>query len=316
MFKKLRWKDVRGILENLQREGYSVLYPAKNKFGDWFPREGIPEKWDEDFDNYLFPVLREAVMPTPEPVFNIEDYSPIFHTYGKLTFFGVRPCDATSLAYTDSFYLERMFRDRHYEQRRKNILVLTVACTKPCQYSFCRTMDAGPFAKRGFDIQFYPAGNAWYAEAGSDKGKELLKEFPDADVEEVNAWKEKVLERFPLYDRSKLRFPISGELRGYLADRCFSCGGCIWLCPSCTCYNERTPAGLNVVIREQDACLLSGYHRLAKGASLRPTMNEMMGFRYECKLGIGNCTGCGRCSLTCIGHAAMEAYLERVLENR
>ncbi len=313
MLKRLTWEQVRELLRRLEERGYTVLHPSKNEFGDWMPREGIPDRWPEDFPNYLFPVLREIVLPSPEPVFRIEDYSPVFHSYGKIAFFGARPCDATALAYTDAFYLERLFRDKHYEKRRRDLFVITVACTKPCENSFCRTMDAGPFARKGFDIQLYPVNGHWYAEAGSDAGKELLSDYPDADAGELEGWKSEVLERFPVFDRNKLRYPIPPSVRGFLSDRCFACGGCIWLCPTCTCYNERTPAGMNVVVREQDACLLSGYHRLAKGASLRPTMNDMMGFRYECKLGIGSCTGCGRCSTTCIGYAAMEAYLEKVV---
>ncbi len=313
MLKRLTWEQVRDVLRNLEGMGYTVLHPAKNEFGDWIPRQGIPERWPEDFPNYLFPFLREIVLPSTEPVFDTADYRPIFHTYGKIAFFGARPCDATALAYTDAFYLERLFRDKHYEKRRKDLFVISVACTRPCENSFCRTMGAGPFAGKGFDIQLYPVEGLWYAEAGSDAARELLRDYPDADAGRLEEWRKKVLERFPLYDRTKLRYPVPSPVRDFLSDRCFSCGGCIWLCPTCTCYNERQPAGLNVVVREQDACLLSGYHRLAKGASLRPTMKEMMGFRYECKLGIGFCTGCGRCSTTCIGYAAMDAYLEKTL---
>ena len=314
--KQLRWPDIQQLLKTLQAEGYQVLVPKKNAWGDWFPEEGIPEAWPEDFENYLFPFLRDLVLPSPEPVFETRNGELCeAHTleFGKIAFFGARACDATALAYTDHFYLERTVRDEHYARRREQLVVITVACTRPCEDSFCLTMEAGPWARRGFDVQLYPRRDApWLAEAGSSIGERLLAPFADAPEQARDQWLQEVLPRFEKLDRSKLRYPIDPETRQYLADRCFACGGCIWLCPTCTCYNERTLPGTPTVVREQDACLLTGYHRMAKGASLRPTLNEMMGFRYECKLGIGSCVGCGRCSVTCIGHAAMEAYLERV----
>ncbi len=316
MIHRLQWKDVQEILRTLQKEGYQILSPKKSPWGNWMPEEGIPEAWPEDFDNYLFPFLRDLVLPSPEPVFEARESAecvPEVLDFGKIAFFGARACDATALAYTDQFYLHRAFRDLHYARRREQLVVITVACTQPCEDSFCLTMEAGPWAQRGFDIQLYPLESGeWLAEAGSNKGRELLQGFPRAEEAALEAWRGQVVPRFERLDRSKMRYPIDGETRAYLADRCFACGGCIWLCPTCTCYNERTLPGTSTVIREQDACLLQGYHRMVGGHSLRPSMQEMMGFRYECKLGIGSCTGCGRCSVTCIGHAAMEAYLERI----
>lgn len=310
--KKLAWDELLLLLQALEKEGYQVLSPKMNPHGDWFPEPGLPSEWPQGFQNYGFPFLKEAVFPLEEPLFFRygEGFLPYTADERKLAFFGARPCDATALAYTDHFFTGRFFPDSRYRARRKNLAVIAVACQQPCPLSFCKAARAGPWARKGFDIQIYPDGSGWIAEARTSLGQRFLSPFQDAGKEDVSLARQALEGAFP----DNLKLPHhevkDEELVRWLGERCFRCGACVWLCPTCTCYNQSAMPGTEGVRREQDPCLLEGYHRMAGGASLRPTQADRMDFRNECKLGVGACVGCGRCSAACIGNAAMEGYFE------
>jgi|GEM_PF-2455646 len=310
--KKLSWQDIVSALKALENEGYEVLSPKKNRWGDWLPERWIPDEAPEGFLNYYFPFLKEAVFPTEEPLFFLhgDRFLPYDPDSRKRAFFCARPCDATALAYTDHFFMGRFFPDSRYRARRRNLFVIVMACQVPCPKSFCTAAKAGPWARKGFDIQIYPCREGWLAEALTSRGAELISPYADADRDDISRARRELERGFPEEVHISRHQVKDAELNEWLGLRCFRCGACVWLCPTCTCYNQ-SQFGKDGVKREQDPCLFEGYHRLAGGASLRPTQAERMDFRYECKFGVGACVGCGRCSVGCIGYAAMEAYFER-----
>jgi len=310
--KRLSWGDLTRVLRALEKEGYEVLSPQKNRWGDWFPEPGLPAGWPGDFQNYAYPFLKEAVFPLEEPLFSSGGTGFVFHAAEdrRLAFFGARPCDAEALAYTDLFFTGRFFADSRYRARRRNLFVIAAACRAPCPKSFCVAAQAGPWARKGFDIQVYPAGGDWLAEAATLQGRRLLSAYPDVRREDLLRVRRELEGLFPAPGPLPRHTVRDAARTGWLGARCFRCGACIWLCPTCTCYDQ-CRFGKDGVKREQDPCLFEGYHRLAGGASLRPTQPHRMDFRYECKFGVGACVGCGRCSVGCVGYAAMEAYLER-----
>ncbi len=304
--------DFDEFLVKLRELGYSPVLPKKNSLGDWHPEvcEGSCP-FPEEFENYFFPWLKDLVFPQESVLFEFDGTQ--FHErvdeIPPLAFFA-RPCDVTALRYTDRFYLGKEFYDPVYEARRKNLLIVSVVCRSRCEAGFCDAVGGGPWARAGFDVQLWRRGDAWLAEAGSELGLRALEGFPEARAEEIAEIKREIEAEFARTRRfAEVRpYRPDPELYRKLGLRCFRCGGCVYLCPTGTCYTE-TPRE-ETLYRHWDACLLEGYHRMAKGASLRPTQAERMAFRFECKLRVGACTGCGRCSRTCIGHAAMEAYLE------
>ena len=304
--------DFGKLLENLRALGYAPVLPKRNSLGDYHPElcEGQCD-FPPDFENYLFPWLKDLVFPQESVLFEFKggEFKGKIEPVPKLAFFA-RPCDVAALRYTDEFYLGKEFADPLYEARRKNILVVSVPCERRCEGGFCDLVGAGPFSRAGFDLQLWRAEGGWLAEAGSELGLGALEGFPEASPEELEPLKAKITAEFERTRKFSSVEPYrpNPELYEKLGLRCFRCGGCVYLCPTCTCYTQ-TPRE-ETLLRHWDACLLEGYHRMAKGASLRPTQADRMAFRFECKLRVGACTGCGRCSRTCIGHAAMEAYLE------
>jgi ferredoxin len=107
--------------------------------------------------------------------------------------------------------------------------------------------------------------------------------------------------------------------------KCIACGGCVYVCPTCTCFNvydEATgPAGGNRV-RSWDTCLFGGFTREASGHNPRPDQNSRVKRRHEHKLLYYNkydvgemlcgCVGCGRCSDYCPVHIGTLEVVEAI----
>jgi len=326
--KYLKREDLGDLVGELRRLGYSVYGPKKvSPGGDFFfvKVNSFDEMDFEGFVNTLYPP-KFFFFPQEERLLRLKGLEVDKRkAEEKKALFGIRPCDVEGLVLLDKFYLEG-FMDPWYEARRKDTLIVTFSCFNPLPTCFCIEAKAGPWAKRGFDLQVHDLGDFYLVEAGSTLGEEFISSYPDAsdkDIAFLNAEREKTLNKFKKrpYAESKLhKFSLDKEDRIWkkLGNLCFHCGGCTYLCPTCSCYNMFDVVESNGVwrVREWDSCLLTGYHRMA-GDNPKPDISSRMHFHMECKLspeinekyGRIACTGCGRCLLTCIGDAQIESLL-------
>jgi len=62
----------------------------------------------------------------------------------KFILFGVHPCDVHAILKLDKFFSGE-FKDKYYQNRRKNSIIVALNCVKPGENSFCKSMEAGPF---------------------------------------------------------------------------------------------------------------------------------------------------------------------------
>ncbi len=103
-----------------------------------------------------------------EPLFtwqgkeNILINPALSHEMPNCIVFGLRPCDAYSLAYMHSFFGQE-FADEHYNIRQKHLYTIAMNCTKPGEQCFCTANGGvtGPFASlddgvSGCDLSFTP----------------------------------------------------------------------------------------------------------------------------------------------------------------
>ena len=172
----------------------------------------------------------------------------------KFILFGVHPCDVYAILKLDKFFSGE-FKDSFYRNRRKNSIIVALNCNHPGENSFCKSMNAGPFLKEGYDILLTDIDTKYLLEIGSNKGKKLIENLglavaTNRDIAEKEK-KCKISDRkirkildpswLPKLAEENLDHEIWVELgeRGGVADSfpCLSCGSCSLVCPTCYCYD-------------------------------------------------------------------------------
>jgi sulfhydrogenase subunit beta (sulfur reductase) len=100
------------------------------------------------------------------------------------------------------------------------------------------------------------------------------------------------------------------EMWTRLGKRCFGCGSCTMVCPTCFCFDVHDEVDLNLAngarVRTWDSCQLVDFALVAGGHNFRPTIASRVRFRIYHKFRIEpdqinqiGCVGCGRCTRTC-----------------
>jgi ferredoxin len=253
--------------------------------------------------------------------------------------FGLRPCDAAAVAVLDEFF-QRELADPNYLARRRNMRLIVSACAESDETCFCASAETGPVAVDGFDVQLFDLGETHLAVSGTEAGEAMMAEggelFSDAPTDA-----EARIEQFrrrsqqsqtTRLDLARVRQILreGGEGDDFwekVARRCLMCGGCAYLCPTCTCYDiaDRPEADRpreGVRRRLWDSCVLAGFTREASGHNPRGRHSLRCFHRYLHKLGGSDlpdrpfrCVGCGRCAEACITRLGIIRVVEELLES-
>jgi len=237
-----------------------------------------------------------------------------------IVLFGIRSCDVKAIELMDNFY-ERDFEDNYYLDKRRKAVIISVACSELYEQCFCTSTKTGPLLEEGFDIQLIPIGEDYAVQIGSEKGLELFEEhknfFADDKAFDTREFMAKVKNaelKFDLdnvYNRLKTE-QVQELFWETIASRCQSCGLCLFLCPTCSCFtvtDKAMPSGQKRRVRQWDGCYFRGFTRMAGGNDAVRNNREMVKRKYQHKLlqqidefGICGCVGCGRCNLVCVGN--------------
>ena len=276
----------------------------------------------------LMPSPKEFLLPQMEQLFSWseEGIEEAFDKKPRIMF-GIRSCDLSAVAILDRFYLGNN-KDVYYESRRKNTALITIACNQPDPTCFCLSLGTGPFLKTGFDLQLTDLGDRFLVETGTETGAALIRDYSHiftgpgtADTEDLYetrlASQSRFEKRVNLEQVRKriLSGAVKDSLWEWVADRCFECGGCVYNCPVCTCFNVldrpfSPESGQRM--RIWDTCMFKGFTRMAGGAV--PAKNKMVRTKrwFHHKLihwpeqfGAFGCVGCGRCAVSCPGKIDM-----------
>jgi len=248
--------------------------------------------------------------------------------------FGLRPCDAAAVAILDEFF-GRDYADPNYQARRRRTALIVVACEDADDACFCASTQTGPVAETGFDLQLFPTGSDHLVQVGSDRGAALVDAggqlFTEAGAKaqgRLAAFRRRAEQaQQARVDLARARQILLAreEPEGFwqsIADRCLMCGGCAYLCPTCTCYDVTDTvqaAASGPRRRSWDTCVLEGFTRESSGHNPRGPQAARCAHRYLHKIGEGGagfpfrCVGCGRCAEACLNDLSLRAVASELL---
>lgn len=336
--KTLAKKDINKAL-GIWAQKHEILSPTKKENGDCIFGAYSEKTFTLD---YTKPPLspKSVFSPQSEIIFNVEnnEYREVV-TANKALIFGLRACDMMGIRQVSSF-MTRDSKDVYYQAKRNAAAIIVMACPKAQNETcFCTTTRSGPVAKQGFDLQFYDTGDAFLIETGSPRGKELLSGIPLSEVDDSVAKKQiddflkKAIKNVPevksvVNAMNKLKDKkVAEKVWDDFGAKCITCGGCAFVCPTCTCFNvydRQFSSGNGIRLRAWDACLYGGFTREASGHNPRINQSLRLKRRHEHKLldynktdiqdGLCGCVGCGRCSDYCPVHIGTLEVVKAIAE--
>jgi ferredoxin len=277
-----------------------------------------------DYDITILPP-KKYFLPSEEPVlsFKMKDagsYKSEINNDTRVVI-GVHPYDLTGIHILDTAFMEDK-TDQNYTVRRNNTTLIGLYPVKEFEYRFASSAD-NMDPKDTSDAMLCDLGDYFGVEVFSDKGKAFFNgkaEEDDKIGSEIEAKKNNIpdAQKLPLSAADipefleKMQDSEVWENRGA---KCFSCGSCVFVCPTCYCFNMKEELDLSLEkgnrVRVWDGCMLEGFAEVAGGHNFRE--QKAARFRHRLfrkgkyladRLGVFGCVGCGRCADACTADIA------------
>jgi sulfhydrogenase subunit beta (sulfur reductase) len=250
--------------------------------------------------------------------------------------FGVHPCDLAAINQLDWAMGRRHdIVDPNYVARRGAATIVGMECL-PDEYCFCPSVGTCD-TREGADLFLTPVGSGYLAEALTEKGEALVAggpagRAPSTEEEaEAAAWPEKKRQMTTCrIDAEMAQLPdildsrYESEVWEETSRRCYSCGTCTNVCPTCFCYDVVDTMDLDLTSgtreRVYDSCQHLEFALVAGGHNFRGERGDRVRHRWFRKFvhllrehGKPFCVGCGRCTQGCTAGISLTAVLNAVI---
>jgi len=308
---------------NAIKTKYQVFAPVENDGITLFKQIKNPSEANLKFSNSQVPP-KGLLFKQTETLFKFTPGSkgkidPPDIPNEKTVIFGIRPCDAKSLAILDHVFKDD-YEDPYYLTKRENTILVGLSCNQPDVNCFCTSLDDGPASAEHVDILLTDIGDKYYIEVKSDKGKQLtktvdklLKPATENDGKKKKEAEKKAADIITRYQKTdgivdKLDKIFDNPFWKNIAIKCLGCGTCTYLCPTCHCFDiqDETTMTKGARIRVWDSCMHPEYTLQASGYNPRPERMNRVRNRvyhkynyYPKNYDIIACVGCGRCIDNC-----------------
>lgn len=283
-----------------------------------------------DYDETILPP-KKFFLPVKEVLLTFRPKDPAsYHEVVETTpriIIGLHPWDLAAIALLDKAFSEGQ-SDVNYLARRRRSILVGMYPTVRFKSRFSNSMINDEHYQVA-DIMLVDMGDDSYGvEVVTDGGNELLKKSravpAEGDIVEKmqeRKWavKDGIVLSVPKTDLPAFleRRQTSKTLRRR-GDKCFSCGSCVLVCPTCYCFHVNEEVDLSLQagrrVRGWDGCMIEGFALAAGGHNFRETASNRLRHRIMRKgkyipehFDMVGCVGCGRCAHACVAGIASPA---------
>lgn len=253
---------------------------------------------------------------------------------------GVHPCDIHAIGTLDRVFSQDRV-DRHYLARRERLFIVGLDCARPCTAgAFCADLQTNS-ASTGFDVMLYPLGGpakiqfygvVFGTSAGRDWLAGAVRPASTTDRERFQAYLRDKVSAFPrrltaTHERLPAILQASYDSPVWEANalRCYSCGSCNLVCPTCYCFDIQDENGMppedGCRSRVWDGCMLRDFALVAGGHNFRLKQAARLRHRImrkgawiEQRSGHHGCVGCARCERACTAHIGISDIFNQLSE--
>ena len=258
----------------------------------------------------------------------------------KMAFIGARACEIQAISVQDKVFNHKLAVYKQYQQRRDNLFIMAVNCTRNVNTCFCVSMDAGPEVTEGYDLALTEVINDhehyFVMNVGSNKGQSFcdqlqLQSAGQTECRSAQLLVEKNKEQMVRnVDNEHVHEMLAKSWNckrwDQVAQRCVNCANCTLVCPTCFCSDNEDKVSLDgsQVDRWQswDSCFNLS-HSSIHGGSIRESaksryrqwLTHKFGTWWD-QFGVSGCVGCGRCITWCpVGIDVTEELKELKIEH-
>ena len=313
--------DIKGVIQKGSHYTYDDLTSSKDLCLDYDITLLPPKKFFQPPKE----VLLKFVPKQADSYQVVKECRPV-------TIIGIHYYDLAAIYLMDKAFGDGE-KDENYLHKRKNSLLIGIFPTKHFQYRFAKSVVRDQYYKAA-DLMLVDMGDDYVIEVVTDKGRQYLNHSKvsenDFSFKEIDEAKNRIKD-----DR---KIPVPHELtpdfleknydhKGweYFGNKCFSCGSCVLVCPTCYCFNVTEEIELSLSegrrVRVWDGCMLEDFAQVADGHNFRRTRTER--FRHRIfrkgkylpeKHQYYGCVGCGRCADACTADIAGPVKVLRYLK--
>jgi len=320
---KIKKRDLAKLLSEWSNE-FTILTPSRAEGATkWTKWDGVDTTFLDWYRNTTVPP-KALFLPAMEEMFSFhrdkEGYhieAPLLDTPKQLVF-GIRPCDARSLALLDMTFRDA-YEDPYYLAKREGAVLVGLACTRPYDSCFCTSLGSSPDDSSHVDLLLTDIGDEFLMEAITDKGNKLLTSTSFTETAGKAAETRAKESKETAYRKVTRKINVEGvkdrllscfDNKDYwekVALKCISCGICTFLCPTCYCFdiNDEFIKNHGERFRNWDSCAFPLYTKMPvenprpeKWQRLRQKVCHKYEF-YPMNFDVIGCTGCGRCIRLC-----------------
>ncbi|MBU1087668.1 MAG: 4Fe-4S dicluster domain-containing protein [Candidatus Omnitrophica bacterium] len=285
---------------------------------------------------------KKYFMPQQETIMKFNkakfEWTPVLE-YNEITIFGVHTCDLAGIQCLNMVFTNKP-KDINYIVRKDKITIIGFECNAYCdEFASCAAMD-NHIPNGGYDLFFTELNDSFIIHVNTLMGEKIIEEislFSKAnddnlkELEELRTKKREIFKNELNTKHSDLKAVFENSFNSKvwkdIGAKCVACGNCTNVCPTCYCFDIKDEMNLDFNtgsrIRVWDSCQNEDFAKVAGGESFREERANRQKHRYMRKFNYPVdkfsryfCTGCGRCTRTCMAQIKLKETVNALAEEK